>query len=41
MTNLGYLSLCNFGNFLAPVLVTVHTVNGLNLGHRNEGYEYY
>lgn len=41
MTNLGYLSLCNFGNFRAPVLVTVHTVNGLILRQRNEGYEYH
>ena len=43
MANLGYLLVCTFGNFLAPVLVAPHTVNNLDLrdeqGHENEGYE--
>ena len=43
MANLGYLLVCTFGNFLAPVLVAAHTVNNLDLrdeqGHENEGYE--
>ena len=34
---------CTFGNFLAPVLVSAHTVNNLGLGneqgHENEVYE--
>ena len=44
IANLGCLLLCTFGNFLAPVLVAVHTVNNLDLSHEqqsydNEGYE--
>ena len=41
MVNLGCLLVCTFGNFLAPVLVAVHTVNNLDLGDEleNEGYE--
>ena len=43
MADLGCLLVCTFGNFLAPVLVAVHTVNNLDLGHEpcyeNEGYE--
>ena len=40
---LGCLLVCTFGNFLAPVLLAVHTVNNLDLGdeqgHENEGYK--
>ena len=43
MADLGCLLVCTFGNFLAPVLVAVHTVNNLDLGHEpcyeKEGYE--
>ena len=36
---LGCLLVCTFGNFLALVLVLVHTINNLDLGNENEGYE--
>ena len=43
MANLDCLLVCAFGNFLAPVLVTAHTVNNLDLGNQqdleNEGYD--
>ena len=41
MANLGCLLVCTFGNFLAPVLVAVHTVNNLDLGDEleNQGYK--
>ena len=41
MAHLGYLSVCTFGKYLAPVLVAVHTVNNLDLGDEleNEDYE--
>ena len=41
MANLGCLLVCAFCNFLAPVLVAVHTVNNLDLGDEleNEHYE--
>ena len=41
MANLSCLFVCAFGNFLAPVLVAVHTVNNLDLGDEleNEDYE--
>ena len=41
MANLGCLLVRTFGNFLAPVLVTVHRVNNLDLADEleNEGYE--
>ena len=41
MANLGCLLVCSFGNFLAPILVVVHTVNNLDLGNKLEdkGYE--
>ena len=43
MASLGCLLVCTFGSLLAPVLVAVHTVNNLDLGHEqgyeNEGYE--
>ena len=40
MANLGYLLVCTFDSFLAPVLVAVHTVNNLDLGDEpeDEGY---
>ena len=38
MTNLGCLSVCTFGSFLALVLVTVHRVSNLDLSHER-GYE--
>ena len=36
MVNLGCLLVCNFGNFLAPILVATHTVNNLCLGNKLE-----
>ena len=33
MANLGFLVVCNFGNFPASVLVAVHTVNNLDPGN--------
>ena len=41
MANLGYLLVYTFGDFLAPILVAVHTVNNLDCGDEleNEGYE--
>ena len=43
MTNLSFLLVCTFGNFLGPVLVAAHTVNNLDLGNEerfeDEGYE--
>ena len=41
MANLGCLLVCTFGNFLAPVLVAVHTVNNLDLDDEleNQGYK--
>ena len=43
MTNLSFLLVCTFGNFLGPVLVAAHTVNNLDLGSEerfeDEGYE--
>ena len=36
MVNLGCLLVCTFGNFLAPVLVGVHTLNNLDLGDQPE-----
>ena len=41
MANLGCLLVCTFGNFLAPVLMTAHTVNNLDLADepKDEGYE--
>ena len=38
MANLRCLLVCTFGNFLASVLVAVHTVNNLDLGNK-QGYE--
>ena len=39
----GFPLVCTFGSFLAPVLVSAHTVNNLGLGnergHANEVYE--
>ena len=41
MANLGCLSVCTFGNFLAPDLMATHMVNNLDLGDEleNEDYE--
>ena len=43
MVNLGCLLVCVLGDYLAPVLVGVHTLNNLDFGggqdHENEGYE--
>ena len=41
MAGLGCLFVCTFGNFLAPVLIAVHTANNLDLGDgpEDEGYE--
>ena len=39
MAGLGCLLVCIFGNFLGPVLVAAHTVNNLDQGHQNKGYE--
>ena len=39
MANLECLFVCTFGDHLAPVLVAVHTVNNLDHGDENEGYE--
>ena len=34
MVNLGCLLVCTFGNFLASVLVALHTVDNLDLGYK-------
>ena len=39
MAGLGCLLVCTFGNLLTPVLMIVHTINNLDLGNENEGYE--
>ena len=39
MIDLCYLLVCTFGNPLAPVLVFVYTINNLDLGNENEGYQ--
>ena len=41
MANLGCLLVCTFGDYLAPISVTVHTVENLDCGEEleNEGYE--
>ena len=39
MVSLGCLLVCTYGNLLVPVLVAAHTVNNLDLGNENEGYE--
>ena len=41
MVNVGYLLVYTLGNYLAPVLVSVHTINNLDCGdeQENEGYE--
>ena len=37
MANLGFLLVCTFGNFLAPILIAAHTANNVDFG--DEGYE--
>ena len=41
MANLGCLLVCTFGNFLAPILIVVHTAKNVDFGDEseNEGYE--
>ena len=43
MASLGWLFVWPFGNYLAPILIPVHTANNLDLGdeqgHENQGYE--
>ena len=41
MTNLGFLLVSTFGDYLAPILVDVHLVNNLDRGNKleNKGYE--
>ena len=41
MVNLGCLLVYTLGDYLAPVLVCVHTINNLDRGgeQENEGYE--
>ena len=41
MANLGFLLMCAFGDYLAPILVAVHTVENLDPGGEpeNKGYE--
>ena len=36
MANLGCLFVCTFGNYLAPVLITAHTANNLDLDDEPE-----
>ena len=36
MVNLGCLSVCTFGDYLAPVLIAAHTANNLDLGGEPE-----
>ena len=38
MVNLGCLLMCTFRNFLAPILVSTHIINNLDLGNENEDY---
>ena len=35
MANLGCPFVCTFGNYLAPVLITAHTVNNVDFGDKN------
>ena len=41
MANLGYLLVYTFGDYLAPILVAIHTVNHVDFGREpeDEGYE--
>ena len=41
MANLGCLFVCTLGNYMAPVLIAVHTANNIDFGNEpeNEGYE--
>ena len=40
MVNLGFLSVCTFGDYLAPVLIAAHTANNLDLGDESEDEGY-
>ena len=43
MANLVWFFVCTLGNYLAPVLIAVHTAKNVDFvgehGHENEGYE--
>ena len=42
MANLGFLFVCTFGDYLAPVLIAAHTANNVDFGSEpkeDEGYE--
>ena len=42
MANLGFLFVCTFGDYLAPVLIAAHTANNVDFGgepKEDEGYE--
>ena len=36
MAYLGFLLVCTFGNYLAPILIAAHTANNLDLGDEPE-----
>ena len=37
MADLGCLFVCTFGNYLAPVLIAVHTANSVDFGDDSDG----
>lgn len=39
MTNLGFLLMCNFSNFIVSASVVAKTVSNSNLANEDEGYE--
>ena len=39
MANLGAFLVCTLGPFLAPVLIAAHTLNNVEIGYDNEGFE--
>ena len=39
MANLGFLFVCTFGDYFAPVLIAEHTYNNPDRGDENESYE--
>ena len=40
MAGLGCLFVCTFGNYLAPVLIALHTLNNLDRGAELENQDY-
>ena len=34
MAGLGYLFVCTFGNYLAPILIAAHTASNLDFGDK-------